>query len=786
MKNRIQTLSATLLAAALSCSAMPLQALAAEKDGETASSGTEKTETVYAFLNEDGDVSKTLVSSWIHNDSGISGIRENLDLEDVENVKTEEEPKVDGNSYTWSVKGNDVYYQGTTTKKLPVDVDIQYELDGKKVTAEQLNGKSGHLKTTFSFKNNESKQVTVNGKKVTIHPAFLAGGLINFDNEVFTDVTCRQGTLVNDGSREMMMFAAVPGLENTLDTAGLESIKERISLADDVVIEADVKNYAAPDIYIAMTDDFDIGDIEEISSISELTDGVKELSEAADELNEGSAQLADGTSQLKEGIAPLASAGTQMDALKSALAQLDDGAGSLKDGISTYTEGVDQLNSGIQSLDAITDGIAALKAAFGADGDLKKGTSQLAAGLKQLEGELDKTDPSQIAGLDQQIAGYKTQLDQLDQLIDKDLQTVQGLSKSLSDTSEALNSALTQFSGLLQNAAADLNQQVAAHNAVNEANRSALGTIQNSAAAANNELAAGRSQASAAIDQALAALDSAPEGVDVSSQKAALQNAKNSLGSTVVSVDGAFQDYSEFTSPDLSAAASLLEQLNTQVSTSMEQAQGVIAGLQSDLKTSEEALDQFSAEINAMLNSDLFKGLSGKMTAMKTAVSQLSAGADALDASVSQKLEPAAGQLLDQSRAGIDQLKKGSQTLADNSAALNEGAARLKSGTAQLNDTSVSLTALQAGLTTLESAVSQIDDGAHELHNGTQKFKDEGMTPLTEAVDTASEDLEAFEDLAKQIRDYTESYTSFAGAPEGADTKVRFIYKVEETENSED
>ncbi len=787
MNKTLRGLTAGLLAGALSFTCVPAAVFAKDKDDSDSDSskngGTEKTETVYAFLNEDGDVKKTLVSSWIHNDKGISNITETLDLQDVENVKTEEEPTVKGDEYTWSVEGKDVYYQGTTDKKLPVDVDLSYELDGKKISARDLAGKSGHLKTIVSFKNNESKKVSVNGRNVTIHPAFLAGGLMNFDNEVFTNVKCSQGTLVNDGSKEMMMFAAVPGLEQTLKSADLQSIIDKISLADDVVIEADVKNYEAPDLYIAMTDDFDIDDIEEISQISELTDGVSQLSEAADELEAGSGKLADGTTQLKDGIAPLTSAGSQIDQLKQALKLLDDGSGDLKEGIDQYTDGVSQLNDGMKSLDRITGGISTLHDAFTSGSDLKKGTSSLAAGLKQMEQKLDSMDPSAIQGLDQQIAGYKKQLDQMNTMIENDKKTVDGLSQSMTQMSSALDTSIASFSAQLQGMVGALNETIAANNAATERNNAKAASLKDRAAAANASLDSSRG----AISSAISALDAAiakgdPDG-SLAAAKAQLQAAQGSIGN--VAIEGDFEGYTMLNPQDLSAAVEALNQTMAQMQQGIDQAKQAMDSLQGDLNTASAALDQFSAQIKQLQASPLFQGLTGQLSQLKEGISQAAAGAEKLDATVSEKLEPASKQLLDQASAGISQLQDGSEKLNQNSAALRNGAAALKSGTAQLNDTSVQLTAMQAGLGELQSAVSQINDGAITLHEGTQRFKSEGMTPLKDAVDVAAEDLEGFEDVTKQIKTYTESFESFAGAPKNAEVKVRYIYKVE-AEDTED
>lgn len=43
---------------------------------------------------------------------------------------------------TWKAAGNDIYYQGTTEKTIPIDVKITYYLDGKEMKPEDMVGKS--------------------------------------------------------------------------------------------------------------------------------------------------------------------------------------------------------------------------------------------------------------------------------------------------------------------------------------------------------------------------------------------------------------------------------------------------------------------------------------------------------------------------------------------------------------------------------------------------------------------------------------------------------------------
>ncbi len=121
MKKNVKAVTCAALSMLLVNSGMVLYA----KDDETV-----KDETVYAMLNSDGSVDQEIVSSWLHNDNGIRNIKEQLDLSNVKNVKSDEKPEVSGKTYTWNADSNDIYYEGTSTKTLPVQVRVTYKLDG--------------------------------------------------------------------------------------------------------------------------------------------------------------------------------------------------------------------------------------------------------------------------------------------------------------------------------------------------------------------------------------------------------------------------------------------------------------------------------------------------------------------------------------------------------------------------------------------------------------------------------------------------------------------------------
>ncbi len=99
-------------------------------------------------------------------------------------------------------------------------------------------------------------------------------------------------------------------------------------------------------------------------------------------------------------------------------------------GLLAYTAGEEQLAAGTKQLYGLTDGIGQVQSSVSStDGSvmtLKKGSESLAAGLKQLQGSVDQLD---AAGVNQLLAGAKTQLEGMQQTVAKDRQVLTGLGR---------------------------------------------------------------------------------------------------------------------------------------------------------------------------------------------------------------------------------------------------------------------------------------------------------------------------------------------------------------------
>ena len=222
-----------------------------------------KEETVYVLANADGSVQKIIVSDWLKNPAGANSINDISELDGIENVKGDEAYTMNPNNMrVWDAKGNDIYYQGTTQKALPVDVSISYQLDGKPISAEDLAGKSGRVTIRFSYQNNQKETIEIDGKKETVYVPFvmLTGAVL--DNDVFSNVQISNGKLLSDGDRSVVMGFAMPGLQESLNLD-----KRKLEIPDYVELTADVKDFRLDTtLTVASNDIFNHLDLEDLDA----------------------------------------------------------------------------------------------------------------------------------------------------------------------------------------------------------------------------------------------------------------------------------------------------------------------------------------------------------------------------------------------------------------------------------------------------------------------------------------------------------------------------------------
>ena len=308
----MKKLMAILLSLTLACAAV-LPALAEGK----------KDETVYVLANPDGSARRVIVSDYLSNPDGADTIADVSNLEKIQNVKGDE-AFADG---VWQAKGNEIYYQGDSSEALPVELKISATLDGMEIAPADLAGRSGHVTLRFDYA--VSASYTKDAETIAVPFAVITGALL--DNEVFANVSVKNGQAVNDGDRTVAVGLCVPGL-----TTGLKLESDKVELPEYLEISADVKNFSLPvTVTLATNEAFAALDADKLQDADALK-------EAADKLTDAMTQLLDGSNQLYNGL----------NDLKDGTTNLNNGINQLADGTDSLAAGADTLSTGLTTLTA--------------------------------------------------------------------------------------------------------------------------------------------------------------------------------------------------------------------------------------------------------------------------------------------------------------------------------------------------------------------------------------------------------------------------------------------------
>lgn len=323
-----------------------------------------KDESVYVNADESGATTKITVSNWLKN-AGINGtINDESDLKDIQNVKGDETFTQNGDDVQWSAGSNDIYYQGTTDKELPVGVEIKYELDGKEIAAKDLLGQSGKLKITVSYTNKSKSTQTINGEKQEMYTPFVMATGIILPDDKFSNVEVDDGKIINEGSNNIVVGFGMPGMAESLDLDEDDADK----LPEGFTVTADVTDFsigntitfASPSILsdLELDDIDDLDDLENkleklVDSSEDLVDGSKKLSNKMGELEDKFDDYQDGEKSLNKGIKDLVNGGTT---LKKGVKDYTNGVDTLAKGTQSYVNGAKQITDGNQKLyEAVKD-----------------------------------------------------------------------------------------------------------------------------------------------------------------------------------------------------------------------------------------------------------------------------------------------------------------------------------------------------------------------------------------------------------------------------------------------
>lgn len=800
--------------------------------GSTDTQDVYKEETVYVNADATGNSDEVTVSDWLKNSGSVSGnLTDESILKEIKNVKGDETFTENGDQLTWNTAGEDIYYQGTTDKELPVSVKLTYFLDGKEVKPDELKGKSGHLKIQVQYTNNEKKTVTVDGKEEEVYTPFIMMTGMILPNETFSNVTIDNGKVISDGSRNIVVGFSMPGLKDSLDLDE-ETTKEAedkgVTIPENFEMEADVTDFTMSSTFtVALTDLLDDMDMDNIIDVDSLKDSLNELEDAALELVSGSGTLADGASTLADGVSSYTAGADELNAgiqkylgsngeLNGSVTEYVNGVGKVVKGVKDYTSGTNALANGVTSyvageqkiaagaaqLSQLSKGLEQVQTAVdtlskAADGkgeatdDLVIAANQLAAGTKQLQAVLGSEE---VTALLTQVNGMVTTGNELisaTESLSASLQTgiatpVANIAAALTGMETQLNAINTQL-GTLQSdcetAVADVNAKITDYNTKVDAAQAAANTSKTQIA---NAISALQVQLNATTDESVRD--------QISTAITALQNAQTAADG-LNNVQKASAITVSVPTFDLSAITSGAATLQTNLKTFKETA----AALQQQLPEMQKKLDAIAAAKDS-LPSDSISQLTASVTqlnqgmqGLNTGLGTLSGGLGQLNTSVQAQF-PTAIQGITELNGGFMQLGSyntsllsGAEKLKGSSSTLAAGAGTLQSGTNQLasglntlgSQMSAGAAKLSANSNALREGASSLSEGAKKLADGMDQFDKEGTSKLKSTVE------DEFGDVLDRLKALTSddcTYNTFSGKDSKMDGSVKFVIETEAIE----
>lgn len=735
-----------------------------------ADAAVEKKETSYLILNADGSVQEQITSDWLHSDDGFDAVTDESDLSDIQNLKSDVMPEQSGNTLKWTTDETDIYYQGKNSAQAPVGVSIEYTLDGKAVTADELKGQSGHLVATVKLTNNTGEEVTVNGKKRTVYTPFFTVAAAVLPSENFKNITTEHGLVESDSKTQVACYLAMPGMKEAVSDLLPDSFDKLDDLMlDTLTLEADVTDCTVPTFLFAAAPSLSDLDLDEASD--ELGDTMDELTDAIDQLKEGSGALDDAVGTLVKSL----------DTFASSYSQFDAGVDSALNGTQTLANGTENLLENAQLLATKT-------------GELSLGAIQLQNSTAQLAGVMNQ---QLVPGL-VEASEKKTALeDKMTELSGK-LETVEipdmtALKAQLGAGAEqvfdgaASGAAKAASEAAASNAAAVASQKTAEEIKGNVQAASSSEDVTNAAAALTTQLyqsgySAGYQASKTCVEMALNEL-----GLDDAQKKAILnalaQDSTSTPSAEVISngtaqVSGMVEKIASDIDPKAIASAvgpKVAEQVAPIVTEEVTSSD--------DLATAKQSAVQQVAAAIPDINTDELKSLMGEFKDLSSQAGEMMDSVDTLTGALYNAENPAdtdtvvgaANAISD----GAAKLGSGASQLATGTSAFATGVGTLDAGTNQLLS---GMETLSSSSKTVSNAIGQFQTGGAELKDGTSELSD-GMTEFSDTINDKLDGLSEITDpdstLARVIDIMKDRADSFKGSgrADGTDMTVSYVMR---------
>lgn len=748
-----------------------------------------KEETVYVIADNTGKEQKIIVSDHLINNDDKDTLEDASTLKDIENVKGDETFTQSGNKVTWQADGNDIFYRGTSESELPVTQKLTYYLDGKEVTPEELAGKSGEVTIRFDYTNNQKVTAEIDGKDEDIYVPFMAvSGMILGDE--FSDIEVENGKVISDGSNNVVVGYALPGLKESLNVKDSDFDGD-VTIPDYVEVKAKVENFKLDTTMTVVMNATNFISADGDNDTSKLDEVFDTLTDAMDQLTDGSAELADG-----------------VDTLKSKMGDFKDGVGTLQSGVHAYTDGAGKIASGITQL---SDSIPTLSNGVGT---LNSSAATIADGVELLDNTLKTsfTDQEKAAmqtqaasAVDAMAEGIKNQAsatvdsraeaikNQASAVVDSRADEIKSQAEAVVDgRADAIRSQATQMvDGKADDIKNQATQQVTAkfdngkYDEVKNEAAQEIGANMSSMTGSLTSSADVQTLINGAAFATIAAQYPTETAANIQTNHAAeiaaaQQQIAAQFGNTITTaMGGAVDNLAQGVANAAKRAA--LETAGEAALGGAKEAAGEAAVTGAKLAAGEAAITgaKEAAGEAAVTGAKIAAGdaavTGAKLAAGTAAVSAAEQTKSTMAASIEQQSSNGYSLV-----TGARALANGTQSLADAVPALTSGVAQLKNGSAELVSNNQKLNdgvnALSDGTNAVIDGVDQLSDGAHQLADGIVTFNEDGIEKI---LNSYHGDIEPLMDRIQAVLDAGEDYQTYTDIADGVNGSIKFIYKTD-------
>ncbi|MEE0553635.1 MAG: hypothetical protein UDF26_06220 [Clostridia bacterium] len=741
LNNKIKKIGAPILAGVLACSTALFyvpQMNAVHADTEksinenfpemlkTAQTG-DKSETVYAVMDADGNTTDVSVSEWLKNEGKSNNLSDYSNLKNIKNTSGDEKMSRDGNKLVWAAKGKDIHYTGDYDGELPVKVKVSYYLNGTKVSADEIAGKKGNVKIRFDYDINDS--VKENGYSLTRPYAIVSAVVLSNDN--FTNVTVNNGKAVNDGNSTAVVGIALPGMSDNLQI-------DELDIPDHVTINAKTTNFEIDGTYTVADSGF-MNDVD-TTKLDDATGQIDELESALDKLSDASKKLVDGSSKLAKGANKLANSSSQ----------IEEGTETLKDGTKSMKNGSKDLKAGT--------------------GDLKQGTGDLKTGVKDLSDGADKL----VAGA-QDLSSGTTQMKEGTEALNSSVNGADGLAGDNGSAKKLSAGAARVDAGIKQ-----MGETLAAQN---DKLAQTAKSISDNLDGVNTEKVNAPSYAD--VDSALEIAIKAAEASGDQDTINALKNAKEKLGTYETNVKDTVSSVNTDKQKIITANQTAKGMYQQSIAFSSNDDLKKLQDGADELKAGTQALDTAVNVGGTKADGTKVPSLSKAVAGLNSGAAQLDAGVNGYT-DKDGKFHPGALLGLRSLQAGIKVDTKDKTSLVTGVNKLDAGANKLDAGTTKLANGAVQVDAGAGKLVTymgqLTEGAETLSDGADTLASGMATFNKTGIQKLVSTLKDS--DIKSMVNRVKATLDAASDGSFIGGKQDGQSGESKIIFKTDEVKKA--